>query len=256
MNKPILTAILLIVFFCCNSCRRDTVAQAHTSLLTVTMLKGNTATASYAYDRLGRIREMKEKNEKFLYEYKDRMVVIRQFTDEKSEPLAIYRGRLDEKGCLAWLEGTRQYGNDPLAYRFSYRFDYDEQKQLRRLYYIRDNGKSRSSINHTYFWNNGNMVREVITHDGVLSRVRTYKYDLSRENKMAVAVKTTLDWIDRLPGKATNNLPLGYTDKDAGGEVIWQTATSWQLDRQGYPATLTTTNLLSGQADRVHYEFR
>ena len=255
MKKLLFITILFSLLINFNSCRKDRLAALPPALTAMVNETEPGESVAFRHDRQGRLQEVSLRNERSVFQYESDVVTITRLAQDGIDPVSVSKGNLDKAGRLQVLEGWRRNESDPAAGRFSYWFIYNTSGQLITIHYTRETGQGRSLVTTHFEWANGNVIRETVSYDGNTESIRTYTYDSTRINKVRMAPRGLPEWADGLLGVGNRNLPVGYTDSNARGEVVWQTVTAWELDDDGYPKSSVTENCLNGQVHRCRYTY-
>lgn len=226
------------------SCKKDNVenpANMEKNLIKATYVwdGGTPEVDEYTYDVKGRLSVQKDDTRTYTFNYVSATSLI--VTERNTSDNSLKQTQeciLNDKGYITKMV----FKNPAGAITYNYNYFYNADGYVTRLEGFGSGGGYE--IDYTIV--NGNLVSTIHYNDGILNRTGEYTYDNSKLNKTAAGYSGYWQ-SNKLFGKGTKNLLSEYKSKSPAGAITWHTQYAYEMDAAGYPAKLTTSNILTGK---------
>lgn len=243
--KKVIIALTTIVTMV--SCKKENVVIPTNPAATKVLVKSNYVWDNgtpeineFTYDTVGRISMQKNQTRTYTFNYVSATSLI--VTEKKTIDNSLHQTQectLNEKGYITKMIFKNPGGNVTYTYNYIYNSD----GYVTRLEGV---GTVGGGYEVDYTIVNGNAISSKNYNNGVLNYSGEYIYDNSKINK------TTGGHAGYWPsptlfGKRSKNLLIDYKAKNPAGAITWHTQYAYEMDATGYPAKLTTINVLDSK---------
>ncbi len=203
----------------------------------------------YTYDAQGRLSVHMDESRTYTFNYVSATSLV--VTEKKISDNSILGTRECELNANGYVT-KMVYKNPAGVITYNYKYFYNADGYVTRT---EAGPPAGGGFEVDYTIVNGNAVSSIHYNDGVLNRTGEYTYDNSKVNKTAGGHSSY--WPSHLLfGKPTKNLLTDYKTKSPVGATTWHTQYTYDLDAAGYPAKLTTSNILTGKQGVETYIFK
>ncbi len=238
MNKLFIIFISFIALF---SCQKDANLNpaAIKSLAKVTYVwdNGTPDIQEFTYDPQGRLAVVKDNDQTATFNYVSPLsLVVTAKKNISNTPYRTFNCTLNSKGYITKISMINPDGT--LHYTYNYTYNTED-------YIIKTEGIPPTGIGFAteYVIQNGNVISSKNFNGNVLGYSGQYTFDNRLENKTGFG-HTGYWYSNRLFGKGLKNMLVDYKSVSPTNTITWHTQYKYELDKDGYPLTSTTVNVL------------